>query len=102
MQTNYIPEELKQTGFINELAELLSREISIKLDCPTFGVGKVPVHVAAKAFGKSKEWVMRGIADGWLPIGHIEVSSNTGKRDPYISPKKLWEYTGYVWKGETE
>lgn len=99
MQANYIPEELMQTGFINELAEILSRAISAKLDCPNFGAGNVPVSVAADACGKSQEWVKRGIAEGWLPIGHIELSS-TGKRSAYISPKLLWEYTGYVWKGE--
>lgn len=99
MQTGFIPQELKQVGFINELAEQLSRAICIKLECPAFAEGGVPVAVAAKVYGKSQEWIRKGIADGWLPIGYINVSSG-GKRTVYISPKKLWEDTGYVWKGK--
>ncbi|WP_301744021.1 hypothetical protein [Bacteroides congonensis] len=48
---------------------------------------------------------------GWLPIGRAtrdgklvttieEMDSKYGRINYYISPKRLYEDTGYVWKGE--
>lgn len=76
-----------------------------------FGVGSVPVAVAAKVYGKDATWVRTGIIAGWLPIGNAtrqgelitnldEVDSRLGRINFYISPKKLYEQTGYIWKGE--
>lgn len=76
-----------------------------------FGVGSVPVAVAAKVYGKDANWVRTGIVCGWLPIGKAtragkevtkleEMNSKFGRINFYISPKKLYEDTGYVWKGE--
>lgn len=73
--------------------------------------GSVPVSVAARVFGKDASWVRAGIIAGWLPIGTAtrngqvvtkieEINSKLGRINFYISPKKLWELTGYVWKGE--
>ncbi len=76
-----------------------------------FGMGSVPVAVAAKVYGKDATWVRAGIIAGWLPIGVAtrdgikvneigEVGSKLGRINFYISPKKLFEETGYVWRGE--
>lgn len=76
-----------------------------------FGIGSVPINVAAKVYGKDACWVRAGIIAGWLPIGHAtrngklvttieEMDSRYGRINYYISPKKLFEQTGYVWKGE--
>lgn len=76
-----------------------------------FGKGSVPVSVAAKVFGKDASWVRAGIISGWLPIGKAtrdgklvtsidQIDSKLGRINFYISPKLLWEETGYVWKGE--
>jgi hypothetical protein len=63
-----------------------------------FGVGSVPVKVAAKVYGKDASWVREGIRDGWLPIG---IATKKERRtNYYISPLKLYEHTGYEWKGE--
>ncbi len=77
----------------------------------TFGVGSVPVAVAARAFGKDPCWVRAGIIAGWLPIGRAtrngqlvtsidQMDSKLGRISYQISPKLLYEETGYVWKGE--
>ena len=77
----------------------------------TFADGSVPVMVAARVFGKDASWVRAGIIAGWLPIGkatrngqlvtNIEaMNSKYGRINFYISPKLLWEETGFVWKGE--
>jgi hypothetical protein len=73
--------------------------------------GSVPVAVAARVYGKDASWVRAGIIAGWLPIGNAtrqgklitdigEMNSKYGRINFYISPKKLFDETGYVWKGE--
>ena len=77
----------------------------------TFAKGSVPVSIAAKVYGKDSSWVRAGIIAGWLPIGKAtrkgklitnleEMNSKYGRINFYISPKKLYEKTGYIWKGE--
>lgn len=76
-----------------------------------FGKGSVPVSVAARVYGKDAAWVRAGIISGWLPIGFAtrngeqikgvdEIDSKKGRINYYISPKRLYEETGYIWKGE--
>lgn len=76
-----------------------------------FQEGSVPVAVAARVYGKDAAWVRAGIISGWLPIGKAtrngklitninEMDSKLGRINFYISPKLLWEETGYEWKGE--
>ena len=73
--------------------------------------GSVPVIVAARVYGKDASWVRAGIISGWLPIGKAsragkavtrieEMNSKFGRINYYISPKLLFEQTGYEWKGE--
>lgn len=76
-----------------------------------FVKGSVPVIVAARVYGKDATWVRAGIIAGWLPIGKAtrngklitdvsDIDSRLGRINFYISPKLLWEQTGYEWKGE--
>lgn len=77
----------------------------------TFLPGSVPIRVAARIYGKDATWVRAGIISGWLPIGEatragarvIDINDRTpGRINYYISPKLLYEHTGYIWKGERE
>lgn len=73
-----------------------------------FHEGSVPIAVVARVYGKDPTWVRRGIIEGYLPIGTATrnkqvVKPNSkeyGRINFYISPKLLWEQTGYMWKGE--
>lgn len=78
---------------------------------PEFAIGSVPVSVAAKVYGRDACWVRAGIISGYCPIGTAtrngkeifdvqDMDSRKGRINYYISPKKLYEQTGYVWKGE--
>lgn len=71
----------------------------------------VPVPVAAKALGRDPCYVRAGIIAGWLPIGVAtrkgkqitdiqEMDSRKGRINYYISPKKLYEETGFLWDGD--
>lgn len=78
---------------------------------PEFAMGSVPVSVAAKVYGRDACWIRDGIISGYCPIGTAtrngkeifdiqDMDSRKGRINYYISPKKLYEQTGYVWKGE--
>lgn len=78
---------------------------------PSFQKGSVPVALVAKIYGKDASWVRAGIIAGWLPIGKAtrkgkvvtsleEMDSKYGRINFYISPKLLYEQTGYEWRGE--
>ena len=80
-------------------------------DAIIFSKGSVPVAVAAKVYGKDACWVRAGLISGWLPIGVAtrrgkkitdvkEIGSKHGRINYYISPRLLYEQTGYLWKGE--
>ncbi len=73
--------------------------------------GSVPVSVVARIYGKDASWVRAGIISGYLPIGVAtrngkqvtsveQMDSRYGKINYYISPMKLYNETGYEWKGE--
>lgn len=78
-----------------------------------FPQGSVPVAVAARVYGKDASWVRAGIVSGWLPIGKAtrsgklvttieEMDSRYGRINFYIPPKRLYEETGFLWKGERQ
>lgn len=73
--------------------------------------GSVPVAVVARVYGKDANWVRAGIVTGILPIGVAtrkgevvdkleQMNSKFGRINYYISPKKLFDETGFVWRGE--
>lgn len=78
-----------------------------------YPTGSVPVRVAAKVYGKDPSWVRAGIVAGWLPIGMAmregrPITSEeyrkirSGRCSFYISPKMLYEHTGYLWDGKRD
>lgn len=73
--------------------------------------GSVPVAIAAQIYGKDPCWIRAGLISGWLSIGFAtrngkkvteisQMDSRKGRINYYISPKRLFEETGYEWKGE--
>ncbi len=69
-------------------------------DVLIFAKGGVPTDVAADVFGKSEMWVREMIHNGMLPIGIAMPAEGKTKKNVYISPKLLYEYTGYVYRGK--
>ena len=75
--------------------------------------GSVPVAVAARVYGKDASWVRAGIISGYLLIGTAtrngkqitrieDMNRRYGRINYYISPQKLYEQTGYIWRGERQ
>lgn len=88
--------EVKIVHDAEQIADHVARILLSMSQYPEFGIGGVPIATAAEVYGKDATWVRQGIEDGWLPIGHMTRSDN--KRNFYISPKKLWEDTGFIWR----
>ena len=76
-----------------------------------YNSGSVPIAVVARVYGKDASWVRAGIISGYLTIGVAtrkgqrvtdvkDMDSKKGRINFYISPKRLYEETGYLWKGE--
>lgn len=89
----------------NEPSEERRKEIALALGVQTDYFEKIesvadisqdscvnlPVPVAAKLMGKSKQWVMQGLQDGVFPWGYAVKMS---KWSYFISSVKFAEYTG--------
>ena len=104
--------EITQIANVEAIAHQIERLLSGKLErLPEFPQKGVPVSVAAKVYGKDPDYIKSGIIAGWLPIGRAtrdgqlvtdikQMDSRLGRINYYISPRKLWEDTGYVWRGD--
>lgn len=75
-----------------------------------FPMGSVPISIVAKVYGKDPNWVRAGIIGGWLPIGTAtrrgqlvtdisERKEKLGRITYFVSPRRLYEETGYLWEG---
>ena len=76
------------------------KEGEFMADVMEFAKGGVPTRVAAEVFGKSEMWVREMMHNGMLPIGIAMETEGSSKKSVYISPKLLYEYTGYIYRGE--
>lgn len=76
-----------------------------------YNSGSVPIAVVARVYGKDASWIRAGIISGYLAIGVAtrggkqvtdvkDMDSKKGRINFYISPKRLYEETGYLWRGE--
>ena len=73
---------------------------------PEFSAGSVPMKVVSKVMGMKPDTIRDWMEAGILDLGAIQKArkkrGRRSYRNTYISPKKLYELTGYVWKGEKE
>lgn len=73
---------------------------------PEFAESPIPIKLAAKVMGTSERVIRERMEAGTFDIGVSFRCSRRrgekGSRSTYISPKKFWELTGYVWSKEKE
>lgn len=69
-----------------------------------FHPGSVPVMVASKVLGMDREVLMNSMDSGELDLGFVHKTPRKRGKRPYrkfyISPKKLYELSGFMWRGE--
>ena len=67
-----------------------------------FQEGNVPVTIAASIMGKDQQFLREAMKRGLIDLGICYKKENSEQYDFYISPFKLWQLTGYVYKGLEE
>ena len=97
---------IKENVEIHQFAAEVARIISGIPQMPEFSSENMTVADASKLIGLPATAIRAGIVYGWLPIG-VAVQNNktakslSGGRITYIiSPRKVYEVTGHVWKGK--
>lgn len=63
-----------------------------------FNGTKVPIDVAAAALHVTQDFIRVGMQKGVLPIGSCFKMDGSTKTIYYISPKLLYEYSGFAYE----
>lgn len=97
---------IKENAEVHQFAAEVARIISAIPQMPEFSSENMTVADASQLIGLPITAIRAGIVYGWLPIG-VAVQNNkpakslSGGRITYIiSPRKVYEVTGHVWKGK--
>lgn len=64
----------------------------------SFSGENVPISEVARIMKKDKQFIRIGIQEKWLPIGVAYKRDGSNEYSYYVSPKKLYEYTGYIYR----
>lgn len=70
---------------------------SMKESLLSFSGANVPIDEVAKIMKKDQQFIKIGLQEKWLPIGIAYQMNDAQEFSYYISPKKLYEYTGYIY-----
>lgn len=62
-----------------------------------FNGTKVPIEAAAQALNVTESFIRVGMQQGKLPIGSCFKMPDSTKTSYYISPKLLYEYSGFAY-----
>lgn len=69
---------------------------------PEFPAENIPVTIAASIMGKDQQFLREAMKRGLIDLGVCYQKEGSNQYDFYISPFKLWQLTGYVYKGLEE
>lgn len=57
----------------------------------------VPIKVVAKVMKKDEHFIRLALQNNLLPIGFAMKNNGSTQFDYYISPKLLYDYTGFIY-----
>lgn len=77
----------------------MTAEKKIIYEVPEFTGENVPISVVAKVMKKDAQFIREALKRELLPIGTALKKEGNSQYDYYVSPRLLWEYTGYVYRG---
>ena len=60
-----------------------------------FSGKNIPVTAVAKIMGKDQQFVRQAMIEGLLPIGVAFRKKGSSQYDFYVSPKLLYDFTGF-------
>ena len=69
---------------------------------PEFPAENIPVTIAASIMGKDQQFLREAMKRGLIDLGICYQKEGSNQYDFYISPFKLWQLTGYIYKGYEE
>ena len=97
---------IKENAEVHQFAAEVARIISGIPQMPEFSSETLTVADASQLIGLPITAIRAGIVYGWLPIG-IAIQNNkpaknlsSGRITYIISPRKVYEVTGHIWKGK--
>lgn len=67
------------------------------MNTQVFTGANVPVKIAAKVMKKDQQYIRLGLIQGIFPFGEAFKMPGSHQYSYYISPKKFYEYTGFVY-----
>ena len=67
-----------------------------------FSGESVPIEVASQVMKKTPSYIRQGLIQKVLPFGYAMKKPGATRYSYYISPKKFYECTGYLYTGDTE
>lgn len=67
-----------------------------------FDGSNVPIKIVAQVMKKDPQFIRLAMQKGLLPIGFAYKSDNSTQYNYYVSPKLLYEYTGYLYQEEMD
>lgn len=76
-----------------------STPIEIACPLPIFPAENIPVDIAASIMGKDSVFIREAMKRGIIDIGVCYKKEGSSQFDFYISPLKLYQLTGYFYKG---
>lgn len=84
-----------------ETFNVSTKNTPIELSCPlpVFPAENIPVDIAASIMGKDSMFVREAMKRGIIDIGVCYKKEGSSQFDFYISPLKLYQLTGYFYKG---
>ena len=65
-----------------------------------FSGKNIPVTAVAKIMGKDQQFVRQAMIEGLLPIGVAFRKKGSSQYDFYISPKLLYDFTGFFFDND--
>ena len=60
-----------------------------------FSGRNIPINIVAKIMGKDPKFIRSAMANDKLPIGAAFMKEGSSQYDYYVSPKLLYEFTGF-------
>ena len=70
-------------------------EVQMKDTVLRFSGKNIPVTAVAKIMGKDQQFVRQAMIEGLLPIGVAFRKKGSSQYDFYVSPKLLYDFTGF-------
>ena len=102
-----VDDYIKQNAELHQFAAEIARAIAMSdIQMPEFASENMSVADASKLIGLPAAAIRAGIVYGWLQIG-VAIHNNKpakslseGRITYFISPRKIWEVTGHIWRGK--